>query len=234
MICEKGLAQIRRAFFFAEEAAILLYARFLICLLLIVLTVDAPVQALGLQADGRTDDTNVLQIALDTAGKAGGGSVTLKAARYLLAGTLRIPAGVTLQGTWQTPHHSQGLMGTVLFVTGSAGRADGPAAIEMTDNSALRGVTLAWPNQRLPDVIPYPFAVHGRGMHVTVEDVTLANAYQGIALGPEPNELHLIRDVYGCPLKTGIFIDNCTDVGRLEDVHWNPHYWSRSGLPGAP
>lgn len=187
----------------------------------------------GVRPDGK-DVTAALQKALDAAAKAGGGTVALGPGHFTLVGSLHIPSGVTLQGTWQTPHHSQGLTGTVLMITGGRGQETGPAAIELVGNTAVRGLTLAWPDQRLETITPYPFALHGQGMHVTIEDVTLVNAYQGIALGPEGNELHIVRDVFGCPLKTGVFVDNCTDVGRLEDVHWNPHYWSRSGLPGAP
>ncbi len=193
-----------------------------------------PAQRYGAKPDGVTDCTSAVQAALDAAAQGGGGTVTLGAGRYVIAGSLRVPPGVTLQGTWQTPHHTQGLSGTVLLITGGRGRETGPAAIEAAGNCAVRGLTLAWPAQTLPNITPYPFAIHGRGLHVTVEDVTLANAYQGIALGPEPNELHLVRDVYGCPLKTGLWVDNCTDIGRLEDVHWNAHYWSRSGMAGAP
>lgn len=191
-----------------------------------------PASAYGVRADGK-DATAALQRALDAAAPTGG-AVALGPGRYVVAGSLRVPANVTLQGTWQTPHHSQGLSGTVLMITGGRGRASGPAALELTGNSAVRGLTLAWPEQTLENVTPYPFAIHGQGMHVTVEEITLVNAYQGVALGPEGNELHVVRDVFGCPLKTGLFVDNCTDIGRLENVHWNPHYWSRSGLPGAP
>jgi len=43
--------------------------------------------------------------------------------------------------------------------------------------------------------------------------------------GTKSNELHFIRNVFACPLKIGVFIDRCTDVGRLENVYFNPNFW---------
>jgi hypothetical protein len=65
-------------------------------------------------------------------------------------------------------------------------------------------------------------------MHCSVTNVTLVNVYKGIDFGTKPNELHYVRNVFGSPLKVGVFIDKCTDIGRIENVHFNPHYWMRA------
>ncbi len=31
-----------------------------------------------------------------------------------------------------------------------------------------------------------------------------------------------------------MFIDRCTDIGRVENVHFNPHYWMRAQAEGVP
>jgi hypothetical protein len=36
---------------------------------------------------------------------------------------------------------------------------------------------------------------------------------------------HLIRNVSGQPLRRGVFVDEIYDVGRIENVHFNP-WWS--------
>ncbi len=179
------------------------------------------------------DETAAVQKLLDAAGEKGGGEVKLEPRQYHIRGTLKVPTGVTLAGAWQAPHHGILTRGTVLMAYGGRGREDGPALVELTASSAVRGITICYPEQRLSELQPYPWAIHGQGMHCTVENVTLVNAWQGIAMGPESNELHVIRNVFGCVLRRGVFIDSVTDIGRIENVHFNPHYWSRSGHGGA-
>ena len=109
-----------------------------------------------------------------------------------------------------------------------AGEENGPALIQLAPSSAVKGITIYYPEQRFGDIQPYPWAVQGEGMHGSVIDVTLVNAYQGIDFGTHHNELHVIRNVFGCCLRRGIYIDGCTDIGRIENVHFNPHFWARA------
>jgi hypothetical protein len=51
----------------------------------------------------------------------------------------------------------------------------------------------------------------------------LLNPYNGI--DARHNERHLIRDVQGQPLRRGVFVDDIYDIGRIENVHFNP-WWS--------
>jgi hypothetical protein len=62
-----------------------------------------------------------------------------------------------------------------------------------------------------------------RGKNPAVLAVELLNPYNGI--DARRNERHLIRDVQGQPLRRGIFVDAIYDIGRIEDVHFNP-WWS--------
>ena len=209
--------------------------RFLLpaCLLFIVPTLAAP-KPQGVQGDGRTDDTAALQIALNAVAHSGG-TLELPPAQYLIGGNLKIPTGVALQGSWQAPHHGAYEKGTTLLLTGGRGNENSSPAITLQQSSALRGFTLLWPQQKWPNVVPYPWAIQGVGMHNTVENITFVNAYNGIRIGhTERSELHLIRNVFGCVLRRGIFIDSTTDIGRLENVHFNPHYWNRSGHISRP
>ena len=190
-----------------------------------------PCRQVSAQAAPAGDDTAALQARLDQAGKTGG-EVALEARTYRVSGSLTVPTGVTLRGSWEAPHHGAWDKGTTLLVTGGRGQEDGTPAITLRQSSALRGVTLVWPDETPDHIVPYPWAIHGSGMHNTVEDVTLVNAYQGIKIGQPWSELHLIRNVFGCVLRRGIFVDETSDVGRIENVHFNTHYWVRSGYPG--
>ncbi len=186
----------------------------------------------GVVGDGTTDDMAAIQAALDAAGKTGG-AVYLPAGQYLVAGSLKVPTGVTLQGSWEGPHHAAITKGSTLLVTGGRGQEEGPAAVELQQSSAIRGFTMLWPEQKWPDIVPYPWAIHGVDMHNTVENVTFANAWQGIKIGRPWSELHLIRNAFGCVLRRGVLIDTTSDIGRVENVHFNPHYWARSGHSSA-
>ena len=53
-------------------------------------------------------------------------------------------------------------------------------------------------------------------------DVLLVNPYQAVDFGTFPAGRHFIKGLYGQPLYRGLFIDQCYDVGRIEDVH----FWS--------
>lgn len=199
--------------------------------LLIVATLSAyaaPFEVTGAAADGSKDDGPAIQNALQAASETGGGEVFLPAGKYRIDDHIEIPAGVTLSGSWEAPHHSDQNWGTALFAVGHEGEEDGPALIQLAPGATVKGLTIYYPNQRLDDIKAYPWAIQGRGMHGAVLNVTLVNAWQGIDFGTHHNELHVIRNVFGCCLRRGVYINNCTDVGRLENVHFNPHYWGRT------
>jgi hypothetical protein len=58
-----------------------------------------------------------------------------------------------------------------------------------------------------------------------VQDVELLNSYLGI--DASQNERHNIRNVTGQPLRRGIWGDAIYDIGRIENVHFNPWWSSR-------
>ncbi|MEJ2702202.1 MAG: glycosyl hydrolase family 28-related protein [Sedimentisphaerales bacterium] len=188
----------------------------------------------GAIGDGRTDDTAAFQKALDVAGQAGGGIVYAPRGSYFFAGHLNVPNAVTLAGIWQSVPAHNGIRnpglpkptddGTAFLVTDSAGREDGPAFITLNTNSTLKGVVLYYPEQNVNDVPkPYPWAIAMRGKNPAVLAVEMLNPYNGI--DATRNERHLIRDVHGQPLRRGILVDAIYDIGRIENVHFNP-WWS--------
>lgn len=188
----------------------------------------------GAKGDGKTDETAAFQKALDTAGKAGGGVVYAPRGNYFFAGHLNVPAAVTLKGIWESVPAHNGIRdaglpkptddGTTFLVTESAGKEDGPAFITLNHNSTLKGVVIYYPDQNpAEEPKPYPYAIAMRGKNPAVLAVELLNPYNGI--DASQNERHLIRDVQGQPLRRGIFVDFIYDIGRIENVHFNP-WWS--------
>ena len=199
--------------------------------------------AFGAKADGKSDDTAAIQKALDAAGKRGG-AVRLPAGRYLVAGSLNIPVGVSLVGSLnvpvgvsfvgshQAPVSTKPLVGTVILATGGRDNEDAPALFELGNSSAVIGLTVFYPDQKPDHVRPYAWTFHLQGSDNTVENVTLINAYNGIKIGPEYNQRHRIRSVVGCVLRRGIWVDNCYDIGRIENVHWSSDWWSSKQVGG--
>ena len=191
-------------------------------------------------ADGSADATDAIQSAIDAVAQAGGGVVFLPAGRYLLSSrTLLLHEGVTVRGDWAPPTTpGAAAQGTVLVITAGRGDPDGPPAIAMERGTGLREVTIWYPDQNPVRPVAYPWTIANApsnvGDNYTLHHVTLVNSYLGIRFGPDWNELHTIRQVYGTPLRTGLFIDMCSDIGRVIDVHFGPQWWETSGLPGAP
>ncbi len=118
-----------------------------------------------------------------------------------------------------------------------AGRGEdqGRPFISVDFCAGVKDLTIWYPEQKPDQIVPYPYClIQKGGDNATFENLTLVNPYQGIRIGPGGNELHYAHNVYGTPLQVGIRYDSTTDIGRLENIHFSPKYWMRSGLPDAP
>jgi hypothetical protein len=183
----------------------------------------------GAAGDGRTDDTRALQAAITAAGQ-GRPICVLPPGHYRIDGALTVPPGVTLQGASGGVPHSEHPIGTVLLAYGGRGEAGGAPLITLKPNATVRNLIIHYPEQRLPDVAPYPWSIRADGELCQITDVTLTNPYRALDLGTCWNELHTVRNVFACPLNLGVYVDQCTDIGRLENVHFNPNFWTRMNL----
>ncbi len=180
----------------------------------------------GAVADGQTDCTAAFQQALDAAGAAGGGVVRVPAGRFYFKGTLSIPAFVRLQGvtTGQAPQDRG--TGTILLVT--AGRGDQEAApfiLLSGDSAAVGGIQFLYPDWKITDVppVPYPPTIGNKPNinNVAIDDCNLQNSYEGIRLIRAHR--HVVRNVHGYPAWRALFVDQCYDIGRVENCHFWPY-----------
>lgn len=183
----------------------------------------------GAVADGNADCTAVFQQCLDDAGKAGGGIVEVPAGRYAIRGTLKVPANVTLQGTYRMPPTvgrpvAEEIRGSVLLAFAGRGSIDGDPFIRLAGNcSAVMGLVILYPEWKQTDVppVPYPPCILSEGTeNVAVQDVCLVNPYEGIKLVLAHR--HLVRNVTGYPIKRGLYVDQCYDIGHIENIHYWP------------
>lgn len=191
----------------------------------------------GALGNAKTHDSAAFQRALDTVSRAGGGTVFVPPGKYLLENPLNVPDGVTLQGSYQyVPSHTglrdrgqakPGDDGTALLVTAGRGQENGQPFLSLNSNSTLCGLTIYYPEQVMDNApVPYPWTVQMRGKNPAVLNVELLNPYQGI--DASKNERHNIRNVTGQPLSRGIWVDAIYDIGRIENVHFNPWWNSHS------
>ena len=190
----------------------------------------------GAVADGETDNTEAFQEALDAAGRANGGIVTVPTGRYGFGGSLTVPKEVVLRGIYAyAPAHAgvrdkteeKPVYGSVLMPRANAGKEDAQPFILLQTNSSLQGVCVFYPDQNPEGPRPtvYPYAIAMRGNNPAVIDVELLNPYNGI--DASRNQRALIRNVHGQPLHVGVYVNEIYDIGRIENVHWNP-WWSMS------
>ena len=183
----------------------------------------------GAVANGEGDCTKSFQQALDAAGAAGGGIVTVPAGRFRFEGTLRIPTAVTLQGVYRVPPSEtqfakQAYTGTILEAISGRGEPAGEPFIRLAGHmSVVAGLIIRYPEWSQTDVppVPYPPAVLCADvLDAGVFDLLLINAYDGLRF--ERSHRFTVRNVFGYPSHCGLYVDQCGDIGRIENCHFWP------------
>lgn len=188
----------------------------------------------GAVGDGVTDDTTAIQAALTAAGE--GREVFLPKGKYKVSSTLIIPKSTKLVGESQLAAFKSNLYEqlSTLYVYTGQGATTTPAVL-LDLGSGVHGVCFYYPNQVAPSAttpIQFGWAIATDASKpymiddVTIRDVMFVNAYQGISLDRAGR--FNVRDVYGDTLKEGIFVDNCYDVCRMQNVH----IWTFTYVPG--
>ena len=192
------------------------------------------VKDFGAVGDGQTDDTAAFQKALDAAAQSDVQAVFAPRGNYRFDGSLVFPQGVTLKGVWESvPAHNgirdHGLIkptddGTTFLVCANAGEEEKEPFITLNTNCTLKGVCIYYPEQKADDVpVAYPWTIAMRAKNPAIIDCELLNPYKGI--DASTSERFFIRNINGQPLRLGIYIDAIYDIGRVENVHFNP-WWS--------
>jgi len=179
----------------------------------------------GAKGDGVVDDTGAFERAMAVfGGKAG--TVSVPVGQYLIKSHLTIPAKITLEGVWKIPTAFTQPDGSTLLAVEGKGDENGTPFITLGSNAVLKGLTVFYPDQKPDHIAPYPWCVRGAGGdNSSIIDCLLVNPYQAVDFGTNPSGRHYIRNLYGQPLRRGIFVDKCFDIGRIENVHFWP-FWN--------
>ena len=166
--------------------------------------------------------------------------------KFKILGTLNIPRGVTLRGTWNAPHDAELGLGTTLLAYSGKNQPTTSPFITMAADATLEGLTIYYPEQtNTYSPSSYPFTIACRtsltdaGLsggigNFAILNVTLANSYRGIQV-IEKHERHFLQGVNITALNLGVEIDYCTYIGIMEDVHVCNRFWwtAATMLPNA-
>jgi hypothetical protein len=164
-----------------------------------------------------TDNTAAFTAALAAVAGAGG-IVFVPAGGYMFLGTLVIPEGVSLIGTYETvPAHDHSLRhdGSLLLPRAGRGSAAGAPFILVGVSCTLKGFSIVYPDvDPAAAPVPYPWTVQMLGDNAAVQDVELLNSWNGI--NATLAHRHYIARVQGQPVNIGLYIDQTYDIGRVE------------------
>jgi hypothetical protein len=184
----------------------------------------------GVQADGLTDDSPALQRALDHAGLSGGGTVLLPRGVTVLKAPLVVPTGVELRGGYLgNPVRAWFNNISTLVIDCGIDCHDpenAPAAIGLDAGAGLRGVNVGhaknlWevdPQGKLV-VHPYPYAIRGLGPGVSIYDVIVPNAYNGIDFGSVRCDRAQVVNLWGTMYCHGLRVGAGSDGVQLENLN---------------
>lgn len=199
---------------------------------------DAPYKA---DNTGKNDVTALVQKIIDQANSKGGGVIFFPAGTYRFDGSIRLKQGVALRGEWVNPKTSKGkVLGTVFAVYGNKGIEKTNPFILMEKVSCITNLSFWYPEQNPNNITPYPWTIDvtdASSCRYTVRNVSFVNSYKALSNGADTGEgfnVAYYSNLYGCPLKEGIWVEWVADITRIDRVFFSPDYWQNSGLPGAP
>lgn len=184
---------------------------------------------------GVTDSTSAFQSALNAAKQAGGGTVYVPVGNYTIKGSLTVPEGVELRGSYDGAHYGNGFQkGSVLYVYANKDNENGDAFITLNQNAGVRGLTIVYPEQGITDdpsvdepVHKYPATIElNKGSWVRT--CSINGAYTMLDAMTNVCDGFVINDVTGCCLGYGLLLGHGTNGGYIQDYHSNYTSWPTS------
>jgi len=136
-------------------------------------------------------------------------------------------ATASFQGTFRGPPRSYDV-GSVLLTTFGHNQSNAGPFLTMNADSAVDGLIIHYPLQiGWPAPVPYGPTIRQAGDSPTIRNLFVSNPWWMLDLGTITGGRHVVDGVWGQPLKLGLYIDNCFDVGRVTNVHFWP-FWNIS------
>ena len=184
---------------------------------------------------GETDDAPRLQRAIDDVYSKGGGTIKLTSGTtYDLKSQVKMKPYITIKGTDNL--QLEDLSKSVVLNCYYGKNDENNAQIILSRACSLQGLTFNYPEQvgkNSKSPIPYGYTISTdlEADEITINDnvnlknLMLLNSYNGINL-KYAGRFNL-ENIYGQPLKTGLYIDQVWDVARIKTVH----FWTFVSIP---
>ena len=153
----------------------------------------------------------------------------LPGGKYKLLGSLDVPGGVELRGTYEMRHRTWpgddgAAKGAILQPYANQGQSNGPPAVALEANSGLVGVTFSYEAQDPANLTPYPPTIQGRGGNIYAIGVLSPNSWHYVDLDTFTCTNHFIYMADGFGLRKGFVVGNGSS-GSIVDCHANWTYW---------
>jgi hypothetical protein len=181
----------------------------------------------GAVGDGSTNDATAIQAALNS----GATYITVPTGSYLINAVLTMTAGQKLVGERSTIVIGNTLCG--------AGTENNTPIITMANNTTVQGLLFRTQTQVVINAtttapVVHPWIINGDGCsYFQIRDIEFLACWRGIRAGVSaPCETMFIDTVEGICYNTGIYIDQCTDTSRINNLHLNPNYATYNGGAG--
>ena len=190
------------------------------------------------------DSTEAFRKALAAAGAAKGGTVYVPAGIYRIEGSLEVPTGVELRGSFEGAHYGNSThRGTQLWVYGGKNSIAAPPLVTLRKGSGFKGFTVFYPEQGWTDSLDAPEEVRVKKYPPTVRtasgcwvhNCTIVCCWNAIdAMTVKSDALEVI-DVTGAALSSTLEYGHGATGGVIRDLHFNYSNWTHQGrFPNRP
>ncbi len=171
-------------------------------------------------ANGKDDDSRVIQKAIDSISAQGGGIVFLPQISekgYALRYPITVHPGVELRGGSEGLHSfngGEGVPGALLQIY--HGRGSKNPSITLQEGSGLKGLTIHYPEQFMTTMQPYAFTVYMNGDRSYVQNTQFLNAYAAISVYQSDD--FLLENIMTTHIAENIRVVE-SDGGRIQHVN---------------
>ena len=193
-------------------------------------TIAYNVMNYGFDDKGGLDNTQKLNDLINLVAENGGGIIKFPTGKFKLENQIVMKPYVYLEGAmpWRGKHYE----GYTVFLCHSLNKAQ----FLLREYCSLANFYFDYPNQvggESDEPIPYEWTIKTDTNHlcddIQLSNLYLPNAYKGICL--ERAGRFNLNNIYGQPIKHGLFIDNVLDVGNINRVEfWTFNYYVGSNM----